>query len=103
MDVKIVLEPMEPNLTAMTGGGYGVVYADVYVDANLSKREQRDTVIHEVVEAFLNGCPHETIDQMTDAISDALDQLEDKWNQCICSEKTAPIISMKQSADAMNP
>ena len=76
MNLKIVKDNT-PNLTVMTGGGYAVNDVLVHIDSSLDEHTQTEILIHEILDAFLTTLPHEKIDELTDLLTDGLDQLRD--------------------------
>jgi len=105
MDVKLILEPMEPALTALTGGGYAEVTAEIHVDSNLPLEDQRETAIHEAIESYCPMWPHEAKDELTGIICETLEKLEEAWNQSICSKIGKPTLDgdARRFADVRNP
>ena len=60
-----------------TGGGCCKLTAEISYDPSVSKRLQREGIIHEVFEALFGAVlSHEKIEDATDTMSDALEQWE---------------------------
>ena len=106
MDVKLTLEPFSPGTTALTGGGYAEVSAEIHVDSNFSPRDQMETAFHETIEAHLgNILAHDLIDQLAGALCDVKDQLEEAWKASTLSKTQTPDLpgDVKRFADVSNP
>lgn len=105
MDVKLILEPMEPALTALTGGGYAEVTAEIHVDSNLPLEDQRETAIHEAIEGYCPMWPHEAKDELTGIICETLEKLEEAWKASTLSKTQTPDLpgDVKRFADVTNP
>lgn len=76
MEIRVILDPMSNQEVAQTGGGYGNSLAEVHVDANMDAYNRRETVTHEILEQFLWFLPHDAIDQLTEAVMEGLEQVE---------------------------
>jgi len=63
--------------TALTGGEYAIPSLEIHVDKRLSKRIKTERIIHAIVEWYLPIIEHDKIDEISEAILDALDQLKD--------------------------
>ena len=60
-----------------TGGGYCRVVAQVTIDPNLTRYQQRQAVVHEALEACLGMVlSHDKICDIEDVVCDALQQWE---------------------------
>lgn len=59
------------------GGGYRRVTAQIFIDPNLPPRRQKEVVIYETLAAMLTPpFTHEIIEELTDNLVDALDQID---------------------------
>ena len=76
MNIKVILVD-EPSFLAKTGGGCAQTDCYVNIGSGLDERSQIETVLHEILEAHLWLLEHDKIDDLTDALMDGLDQLND--------------------------
>ena len=75
MNITVIKTSMEDYMD-IHGGECVLTDVIVYVADSLDKRVQRNLVIHGVVENFCRNWGHEKVEELTDLISDALDQLD---------------------------
>jgi len=80
MNIKLTLVS-EPSFTAITGGGCAETDCYINIDKNQDEHTQVGTTIHEVLCAALWIFPHDKIEQLTDDIMEALDQLYENKNK----------------------
>jgi hypothetical protein len=73
MNIKVIKTANDAEL-ALTGGGYAVTDVTVYIDERLPKRLQTSIIIHEIIECYLPSLPHDKIEDLTELISEALDE-----------------------------
>jgi len=73
MNIIVVFEDMPSD---KTGGEYATNDLTIFIDKRLPIEDQREGTIHAVLENYLNGYIHESIDELTSLIRDALDSLE---------------------------
>ncbi len=57
------------------GGEYARSQLEITVDSSLDERIQRNLVIHAVIENFCLPWSHDKVEDLTNYISDALDQM----------------------------
>ena len=76
MEVRVHLEPFTNQETAQTGGGYGLTTYEIHIDNNMDAHNQRETIIHEIIEQFCPMWPHDAVDLLTEAIMTGLEELE---------------------------
>ena len=74
--MNIILERFRGQ-AKKTGGGYASQDITIHIDAGLPLNEQRERLIHEILEILLPFLHHDTIDEFTTQIYDALEQLEE--------------------------
>ena len=72
MNIKVV---KIGNLPSQFMGGKSICNIEIEVDKRLSKRDQREIVIHEVTENFFPSMGHNKIDWFTDLMLGALDEV----------------------------
>jgi O-acetyl-ADP-ribose deacetylase (regulator of RNase III) len=75
MNLRVIKEEMSDYLD-IHGGECAVTKTEIYVDKNLHPRVQRNLVIHAVVESFCRSWDHDKVEELTELITEALDQLE---------------------------
>jgi len=73
MNVTVRLDQNMPS--DVTGGEYGLVSLDIYVDPDLPEETQRLLVIHSIIENYNRSMPHDKVDELCGLIDDALMQL----------------------------
>ena len=61
-----------------TGGAFARTNLEIWVDSNLCPKEQTELVIHEVLESWLSFLSHDKIDNLTDDVVEALEQLKEE-------------------------
>ena len=64
-----------PDITVCTGGEFAIQRLDITIDKNIDIRDQRVNVIHAILESFFLSVTHDKIDELTQLISDGLDEL----------------------------
>lgn len=74
MNIKVNLTDDIP--THRTGGEYGVLMLEIFIDDRLPLRDQQENVIHSIVENTNLLMPHDGVDYLTMLIMDGLDQLQ---------------------------
>ena len=75
MEVRVIKEDMMEYLD-VHGGECASSTLEVSVDSSVAPRVQRNFVIHAVVENYFNSIVHEKVEEFTDILAEALDQLE---------------------------
>ena len=75
MNIKVSLVD-DANFTYMTGGGCAAVDCYVNIDAKLDDYHKQETLIHEILEAYLWMFDHSKIDELTDALMNGMEQLK---------------------------
>ena len=75
MNIKILKE--NGVASHKTGGEYAIASVEIYVDGKLPPVDQREVVIHSIIENFCRNWPHDKVDELTGFIQDGLDQLEE--------------------------
>ena len=75
MDIKVNKE--DSKFSHLTGGEYATCDVVIYVDETLPLEEQRELVIHAVLENYFRSIPHDKIDELTSFITEALSMLPD--------------------------
>lgn len=73
MEIKVNLTDDIPTHT--TGGEYGILSLEIFVDKSLPLRDQQENVIHSIIENANLLLPHEKVEHLTLLIMDGLDQL----------------------------
>jgi len=73
MNVTILKEEGHPSY--MTGGGCAISELTVIIDPSLPLPSQRETIIHEIVEGFLPCLSHDKVDELTEILNKALEEL----------------------------
>lgn len=63
------------DITVCTGGEFAIQRLDIVIDENIDIRYQRINVIHAILESFFLSVTHDKIDEVTQLISDGLDEL----------------------------
>jgi len=78
-DVKMNIKVMtteHPQVNHLCGGEYATCELEVFVSTSLTPEEQREVVIHAILENYLCTTPHEKIEELTDLLIDGLNQIE---------------------------
>ncbi len=75
MDIKIIKEEMM-NYLDIHGGECANMSVKVFVDVGLAPRVQRNLVMHAIIECFNKNWEHGKVEELTELVADALDQLE---------------------------
>jgi len=78
MEIEVQLEKIDATFTHLHGGGYASQHVTIYIDSTLPYHEQREIVIHEVIEIHCPSWEHEKISELVQLIQDALDKLDEK-------------------------
>ena len=73
MNVTILKEEGHPSY--MTGGGCAVSELTVSIDSSLPIPVQREIVIHEIIEGFFPCLPHNKVDDLTEILAKALEEI----------------------------
>ena len=76
MNIKVHKEDMK-NYLDIHGGECVMTSIEIYVDVSLDSRVQRNLVIHGVTENYFRSIDHDKVEEFTDLVADALDQLDD--------------------------
>ena len=71
----IVIKSNIKNYQDIHGGECASTKVEIEVDSSLRKRVQRNLVIHAVIEVFCRPWTHDKVEELTDYICDALDEL----------------------------
>lgn len=75
MNIRVVKDNGE--CTHFTGGEYAIPNLEIHVDASLPIRTQRALIRHAVIENYCRSWEHTKVEELTELIQDALDQLEE--------------------------
>lgn len=75
MEIKVIKEPLKYR--DVHGGAYATCEVKITVDSSLDPHEQRNCIIHEVIENVCLSWSHDKVNELEVLISDALDQLEE--------------------------
>lgn len=70
--INIHKENMPSEHIADTGGEYAEATLDIFIDTSLTVEAQEIRLIHAILEHHLWFFPHDDIDVLTEAITDAL-------------------------------
>ena len=73
MNVNILKEEGHPSY--ITGGGCAVSDLTVTIDPSLPILAQREVVIHEVIEGYLPCLPHDKVEELTEILNKALEEI----------------------------
>ena len=65
----------EKHPSHKTGGEYTRTWVEIFVDPDLDISEQRECVVHAVLESYCPMWPHDKYDELMELILDGLDQL----------------------------
>ena len=74
MNIKIIKENISEYMD-VHGGECATFRLEIIVDENLTERSQRNLVIHAIIENYCRSWVHDKVDELTQYIGDALDQL----------------------------
>lgn len=74
MNIKVSKENIGKYID-VHGGECASINLDIIVDRRLTKRAQRNLIIHAVIEGYCQSWSHDKIEALTENIEDALDQL----------------------------
>ena len=77
MEIRVRTEDISAYMD-IHGGECVSVTVDILVDKNLPARVQRNLVMHGVIENYFRSISHDKVEEVTEILSDALDQLEIK-------------------------
>ncbi len=73
MNVNLLKEEGHPSY--MTGGGCTVSELTITIDPSLPAPVQREIVIHEVIEGYLSCLPHDKVEELTEILTKALEEI----------------------------
>lgn len=73
MNVTILKEENHPSY--ITGGGCAALNLEIAIDPTLPCWDQRDVLIHEVIEGYLPCLPHDKVEELTEILNRALEEL----------------------------
>ena len=74
--MNILVKREDSVYSHLTGGETAVLNVEISVDTTLPSETQRELVIHAVVECYCRSWPHDKIEELTELIQKALEQLE---------------------------
>jgi len=75
MNIQVKLE--QSSQPELTGGEYTITTSEIYIDEDLDDRTQRMLIIHSVIEVYNRNWTHDKVEELTNYVQDALDQLEE--------------------------
>ena len=75
MNIKVLKATERREHTSCTGGEYATCNLEITVDDALPIELQRELVIHAVIENYFRSIEHSKIDEITELIVEALDEL----------------------------
>ncbi len=78
MDIKVVKSKELRDYTDVHGGEVANVEVTVSIDESLPLRVQRNLVIHAIIEVYCPFLEHDRVEELTNYISDALDELKEE-------------------------
>ena len=73
MNVTILKEELHPSY--MTGGGCAIFELTIIVDPSLPPQSQQEVIIHEVIEGYFPCLPHDKVDEITEILIKALEEI----------------------------
>ena len=79
MDITVVREDI--RFTHITGGEHATCNVEISVDTSLILPEQRELVIHAVIENYCCSWNHDAVNELAELIEEALEQLEKIQNE----------------------
>lgn len=68
----ITVHREKSRVSHLTGGGYAATNCQIYVDRALPLSEQREIVLHEILEAYLPCLPHNKVEELTALLVDGM-------------------------------
>ena len=76
--MNITVRKVSSANSYITGGECACLSLEISIDEELPIREQRRLVTHAIIENYCWSWTHDKVDQLTDFITEALDQLEER-------------------------
>ncbi len=75
INIKVVREYLPKEHSIFTGGEYAINTLEIYIDKDLPLDAQRERVIHSILENYFQHLEHSKIEEITNLIVEALDDL----------------------------